>query len=181
MPLCIRDTPGVNDTFMIREQITIRAIRESRICVVVLAAHQALSSVDLALIRMISNVKSREVIIVVNRVDELSDPASQIPEIRDSIRQTLHTHDGPKDAQIIFTSAYCAIAALSRQTDAVDERSLTALTDWAKGEDLLPDTMVGIDELLWRLSGVPRIYEALSERIAEGMGQELLDRSRNRR
>ena len=47
MPLCIRDTPGVNDTFMIREQITIRAIRESRICVVVLAAHQALSSVDL--------------------------------------------------------------------------------------------------------------------------------------
>ncbi len=71
MPLCIRDTPGVNDTFMIREQITIRAIRESRLCVVVLAAHQALSSVDLALIRMIANVKSREVIIVVNRIDEI--------------------------------------------------------------------------------------------------------------
>ena len=35
MPLCLRDTPGVNDTFMIREQITIRAIRESRMCVVV--------------------------------------------------------------------------------------------------------------------------------------------------
>ena len=34
--LCIRDTPGVNDTFMIREQITVNAIRESRLCVVVL-------------------------------------------------------------------------------------------------------------------------------------------------
>ncbi|NNF92198.1 MAG: hypothetical protein HKM96_12470, partial [Boseongicola sp.] len=98
MPLCIRDTPGVNDTFMIREQITIRAIRESRLCVVVLAAHQALSSVDLALIRMIANVKSREVIIVVNRIDELSDPVNQIPEIRDSIRQTLTEHDGPSEA-----------------------------------------------------------------------------------
>ena len=176
MPLCIRDTPGVNDTFMIREQITIRAIRESRICVVVLAAHQALSSVDLALIRMISNVKSREVIIVVNRVDELSDPKAQIPEIRDSIVQTLIDHDGPRDAEIIFTSAFCANAALSGRTDAVDETAIAALSDWAKGEGHLPDRLSGMEELLWRLSGVPTIYAALSERISEGMGQELLDR-----
>ena len=65
---------------MMREQITIRAIRDSRICVVVLSAHQALSSVDMALIRLISNIKSREVVIFVNRIDELSDPAKQIPE-----------------------------------------------------------------------------------------------------
>lgn len=176
MPLCIRDTPGVNDTFMIREQITIRAIRESRICVVVLAAHQALSTVDLALIRMISNVKSREVIIVVNRVDELSDPEAQIPEIRDSIRQTLADHDGPQDAQIIFTSAFCATAALTGQTDAVDQKTMSAMAAWAKTEGLLPEAVAGKEELLWRLSGVPSIYAALSERISEGMGQELLDR-----
>ena len=36
MPLCLLDTPGVNDTFMMREQITINALRDSRICVVVL-------------------------------------------------------------------------------------------------------------------------------------------------
>ncbi len=176
MPLCIRDTPGVNDTFMIREQITIRAIRESRICIVVLAAHQALSSVDLALIRMISNVKSREVIIVVNRVDELSDPKAQIPEIRDSIRQTLIDHDGPRDAEIIFTSAFCANAALTGRTDAIDETTIAALSEWAKEEGYLPDRLGGMEELLWRLSGVPTIYAALSGRISEGMGQELLDR-----
>ncbi|NNE81075.1 MAG: hypothetical protein HKN18_12475 [Silicimonas sp.] len=176
MPLCVRDTPGVNDTFMIREQITIRAIRESRICIVVLAAHQALSSVDLALIRMIANVKSREVIIAVNRIDELSDPKTQIPEIRDSIRQTLIDHNGPEDAQIIFTSAFCANAALMGQTDILDQKALNALSDWAKDEGLLPDQLGGIEELLWRLSGLPAIYAALSERISEGMGQELLDR-----
>ena len=43
--LCLRDTPGVNDTFMMREQITIGAIRDSRLCVVVLSAHQALKAV----------------------------------------------------------------------------------------------------------------------------------------
>ena len=45
IPICLRDTPGVNDTFLMREQITIQAIRESRICVVVLSAGQALTSV----------------------------------------------------------------------------------------------------------------------------------------
>lgn len=85
--LCIRDTPGVNDTFMMREQVTIRAIRDSRLCVVVLSAHQALTSVDMAVIRMISTLKARDVVIFVNRIDELSDPATQVPEIHDSIRQ----------------------------------------------------------------------------------------------
>jgi len=176
MPLCIRDTPGVNDTFMIREQITIRAIRESRICVVVLAAHQALSSVDLALIRMIANVKSREVIIVVNRIDELSDPKAQIPEIRDSIRQTLTDHDGPKDAQIIFTSAFCGNAALMGRTDVLDDRTRDALVDWATEDGVLKGTDYSDEELLWRLSGLPSVYAALGSRISEGMGQELLDR-----
>jgi len=50
--VCIRDTPGVNDTFMMREQITLNAISESRICVVVLSAHQALSTMDAALMRI---------------------------------------------------------------------------------------------------------------------------------
>ena len=176
MPLCIRDTPGVNDTFMIREQITIRAIRESRICVVVLAAHQALSSVDLALIRMIANVKSREVIIVVNRVDELSDPINQIPEIRASIKKTLVDHDGPKEAEIIFTSAFCANAALMGREDALDTPTRDKMAEWAKKEELLPQGDLQADELLWHLSGVPQVYAALATRISEGMGQELLDR-----
>lgn len=177
MPLCIRDTPGVNDTFMIREQITIRAIRESRICVVVLAAHQALSSVDMALIRLIANVKSREVIIAVNRCDELSDPKTQIPQIQESIRRTLIEHDGPKDAQIIFSSAYCATAALTGNVDAVDEDTLAALTDWAVEEGRVQDpSALTPEELLWDISGLPSIYEAISDRIADGAGQDMLDR-----
>ena len=177
MPLCIRDTPGVNDTFMIREQITIRAIRESRICVVVLAAHQALSTVDMALIRLIANVKSRDVIIAVNRVDELSDPVSQIPEIRDSIRQTLKDHDGPKDAEIIFCSAYFATAALTGNLDAVDPESLENMKAWAQADGRVPapDALTP-NELYWDISGLPAIYAAISERIVEGNGQELLDR-----
>jgi len=173
---CIRDTPGVNDTFMMREQITINAIRESRLCVVVLSAHQALSSVDMALIRLISNIKSREVIIFVNRMDELSEPAKQVPEIRASIQKTLADKQGPQDAQIIFGSALWANIALSSTLDSLPDDSADALLNWAEVEMQNIPTATTASELVWALSGIPKLQLALSERFAEGAGTELLDR-----
>ncbi len=180
MDFCIRDTPGVNDTFMMREQITIRAIRESRMCVVVLSAHQALSTVDMALIRLISNLPSREVIIFVNRIDELGDPSAQVPEIRESIRKTLAEHQGPTKAEIIFGSAYWANHVLSAGAKGITEESQTALFNWAETaltedqEDLEPD------EMIWELSGVPALLNAISGRVRQGSGKEVLTRaSRN--
>ena len=180
IPLCVRDTPGVNDTFMMREQITINALRDSRICVVVLSAHQALSSMDMGLIRLISNVKSREVVIFVNRIDELSDPAAQVPEIRDSILQTLADNNGPEDPQVIFGSAYWANIALSEDLNDIVADSAAAMFNWA--EVALDEGTAGMEtnELVWKLSGVPELYAALSERIAEGPGAEVLSAARKR-
>lgn len=176
MKLCIRDTPGVNDTFMMREQITIRAIRDSRICVVVLSAHQALSSVDMAIIRLISNIKSREVIIFVNRIDELSDPAVQVPEIRQSIFQTLKNHEGPVDAQIIFGSAYWANKALSDSLESLSQDSALSLYNWAEKELEYSTKSQSPTEMIWELSGIPTLFRALSDRIAEGVGQDAIDK-----
>lgn len=177
--LCIRDTPGVNDTFMMREQITISAIRDSRICVVVLSAHQALTSMDMALIRLISNVKSREVVIFVNRIDELADPANQIPEIRDSIISTLKKANAPSDIEIIFGSAYWANHALSGTLNDLSEDSAKALFSWAE-ESLAPEKNPETPEqTAWKLSGLPALYTALSERIVEGVGGEMIDKISN--
>ena len=180
MPICLRDTPGVNDTFMMREQITINALRDSRICVVVLSAHQALSSMDMGLIRLISNVKAREVVIFVNRIDELSNPGEQVPEIRDSILQTLADNNGPENPQVIFGSAYWANMALSEDLDDIVADSAEALFNWA--EAALSSESAGMEtkELVWHLSGVPELYKALSERISEGPGAEILSASRKR-
>jgi hypothetical protein len=174
MPLCIRDTPGVNDTFMMREQITIKALRDSRICVVVLSAHQALSSMDMGLIRLISNVKSREVVIFVNRVDELSDPANQIPEIRASIIQTLADNNGPKAAEVLFGSAYWANMALGGDLSEIVDDSANALFNYA--ESIIGDGATDMDsfEMVWQLSGLPHLFDAIGARIAEGPGRERL-------
>ncbi|MFK7751540.1 MAG: dynamin family protein [Sedimentitalea sp.] len=176
MPLCVRDTPGVNDTFMMREQITIQAIRDSRLCVVVLSAHQALSSTDLALIRLISNIKSREVIIFVNRIDELSDPRTQVPEIRASILDTLRQHKGPVDAHILFGSALWANFAMSGALSKLPQASAAALYNWAEGGN----HSIGADsdpiELLWDLSGLPSLYRAISDRVSEGVVPDTVGR-----
>ncbi len=174
--LCIRDTPGVNDTFMIREQITVNAIRESRLCVVVLSAHQTLSTVDMALIRMISNINARDVIIFVNRIDELGDPVRETGEIRKSITATLKALDGPTDAEIIFGSAHWASHALSGAIEGMGEASGEALVQWAE-ENLTEELAeLSLEKTIWEMSGVPALCKAISARIDQGEGAEFTDR-----
>jgi hypothetical protein len=176
-PMCVRDTPGVNDTFLVREQITVNAIRSSRVCVVVLSAHQALSTVDMALIRMIANIRARDVIIFVNRIDELGDPVNEIPQIRNSIRETLQAQNGPADATILFGSAHWGTNALSGDLNELGEASANALVAMAEHE-----ARGGLEEnnavdAIWRLSGLPALGRAISERIIEGEGREMVEQA----
>lgn len=157
--LCLRDTPGVNDTFMIREQITLNALRGSRLCVMVLSATQALTSVDLALIRMISNIDTREVIIFVNRIDELADPARDIPEIRDSIRETLRSQGGPTDAEIIFGCGHWAGQALTEGIEALGQDSADALLSWAEANHDETAPFDTVEEMIWALSGMQALWQ----------------------
>lgn len=173
MKLCVRDTPGVNDTFLMREQITIQAIRESRICVVVLSAHQALSTTDLALVRLITNVKSREIIIFVNRIDELAEPTRQVPEIRAAILEMLAQHKGPADAKIIFGSALWSQYAMMGTLPGLPEDSKAALLNWAESPEVSSTSKTDPRTILWDLSGLPALFEAIEARIIEGVGREL--------
>ncbi|WP_299722476.1 dynamin family protein [uncultured Tateyamaria sp.] len=178
--LTLRDTPGMNDTFMMREQITIRSIRDSKICCVVLSAHQALNAVDMGIIRMISSVKSRQVVIFVNRVDELSCPHEQIPEIHASLLKTLTNRDDPEGPQIIFGSAIWGDAAQRDCIADLPPDSIAALEDYGSYA-----TVPGIEDMdergaVWALSGVPALYTALGERIAEGAGRKAISSVRRR-
>src|SRR3546814_15588565 len=47
------DTPGTNDPFLVRDEITRRALENADIYIVVLTARQALSSADVALLRIL--------------------------------------------------------------------------------------------------------------------------------
>ncbi len=170
------DTPGVNDTFMVREQITLRALRGSEVCIVVLAAHQALSTMDMALMRIISQFENRQVILFVNRVDELQDPVAQIPEIRERVIETLKTSGVDTKTDIIFGSAKWAEVALTGDASELSSDSRAALNKMHKTASLAP----GDDPVnaIWELSGMPALLTAMNERIADGSGERLLERTR---
>ncbi|MCP5039262.1 MAG: hypothetical protein GY945_16850 [Rhodobacteraceae bacterium] len=177
--MCLRDTPGVNDTFMMREQITIQAIRDSRICVVVLSAGQALTSVDMGLIRLISNLKSREVIIFVNRIDELPDPRTQVAEIEQSIRQTLKDHHGPHDAEIVFGSAYWANRVLCGEIEEMRPNGSKVLLEWAEARLKADDSNHSASNMVWELSGIPALLKAISQRVVRNLGNPCLSEIAN--
>ncbi|WP_135502097.1 dynamin family protein [Roseovarius aestuariivivens] len=174
--MCIRDTPGVNDTFMMREMVTIQALRDSRICLVVLSATQALTSVDMALLRMISNLKSRDVIIFVNRIDELPDPAAQMVEIEESIRATLKTNNGPEDAELVFGSAYWANMALTGELGRMHASSADALLSYTKA--VLGSTTIekAPSDVIWEFSGLPQLMAAVSKQVITNLGKPFLSK-----
>ncbi len=176
--VCLRDTPGVNDTFMVREQITLRSLRGSEICLVVLSAHQALNTTDMALVRMISNFEKRQIILFVNRIDELPNPAQQIAEIRASIIDTLKSRNAPHDCEIVFGSAKWAEIALTGGLNEMSAESQAALFDWAEANTTVaPEDP---NEFVWMLSGVPDLNRAINRRILEGSGKRLLENIRSR-
>ena len=174
--LSIQDTPGVNDPFLMREQITLRVVRNTELCVVILSANQALNTVDLALIRLLSTLDKRQVVIFVNRIDELEKPSTQVAEIRESLMGTLSRHGVGGTADIVFGSAKWAEAALSGKLDDLSKASIDTLFDWASA--------AGIEEgnnpveYAWKLSGLPALIEAIGERVAEGAAARALQKAR---
>lgn len=176
LKLC--DTPGVNDTFMVREQITLRSLRGSEVCVVVLAASQALTTMDMALMRVISQFENRQLILFINRIDELNDPVTQVPEIRERIMETLAQNDISTDTSVVFGSAMWAEAALTGDPDILTDDSREALNTFYVATGLDAER-ISLDKI-WALSGMPDLLFAINERIAEGSGLRLIERTRSK-
>ena len=173
--LLVRDTPGVNDTFLVREQITINALRRSKVCVAVLSAHEALNTTDLALVRLVSSYQNRQVILFVNRIDELSQPSVQVPEIRDSIERTLKTLKVNTGGCLLFGSALWAEMALTGDLSELDlnEDARAAFDDWAAKGGFADDPDPNVR--VWHMSGMPALLHAIQERIVWDAGKRHLE------
>jgi GTP-binding protein EngB required for normal cell division len=174
--LSLQDTPGVNDPFLMREQITLRVVRNTELCVVVLSANQALNTVDLALIRLLSTLEKRQVVIFVNRIDELERPSTQVAEIHESLISTLTRHGVGGTADIVFGSAKWAEAALNNRLDEMSRASIETLFDWAQAANI--DRTDDPVSYAWKLSGIPTLVEAIGVRIAEGAAARVLEKAR---
>ena len=181
LPLVIEDTPGVNDPFLVREQMTIETLERASICVLVLSAYQALSTVDLGLMRLLRTLRADQVVIFVNRVDELTDRAAEIPRIERSIRAVLGRNGLEGEVRIVFGSAVWAQRVMTGDLSDLDAEDWDVLTDPGLGNPDRPaeesaDDRQALQQHMRDLSGLPDLKEALAECIARGPGRTALRR-----
>ncbi|NPD16114.1 hypothetical protein HOY34_12985 [Xinfangfangia sp. D13-10-4-6] len=171
--LSLQDTPGVNDPFLMREQVTLRSVTNASICVVVLSAAQAMNSVDLALIQLLCALESRRVIIFVNRIDELQDPAREVPEIRSALQRVLADHGIGDIGTIVFGSALWAEAVLGGGAVPLPAASGASLARLAQQDEAIDPA--AFPALAWQHSGVPDLLEAIGGAVSEGAAAQLTE------
>ena len=163
LPLIFRDTPGINDPFLIREQATLGSLASTDVCVLTLSASQALNMSDVGLMKVVLSRDPDDVIIFVNRIDELEDLPRQISEIRNSIDGSLRHHGMQQLPQILFGSAIWADAALCGDFSSLLPSSLNAMERLSRENGQIAQT----DAL--SLSGVLDLRGAIAASLRSGV------------
>jgi len=107
-PIRFTDTPGVNDPCLIRDKITWQAIGESDYYLVILSAHQAMSQMDEALLKILSEKGSGRAVIFINRIDELSNVAADARLLQRSVQHDITRIFGGAPAAVLCGSALWA-------------------------------------------------------------------------
>ncbi len=113
-PTVVIDTPGVNDPFLVRDEITRQNLEAADICVVVVTAWQRLSATDLNLLRMLRGLKKDRLIVFVNKVDELKGGEAIVQEVGRQVSLTLEQEFPATHIPVILGSAAFAHKALNR-------------------------------------------------------------------
>jgi hypothetical protein len=113
VPTSIIDTPGTNDPFLVRDEITRRTLEAADIYIVMLTARQALSSADVALLRILRGLQKDRIAVFINRIDELSDIARDCPTIIEHVRAGLRREFPTAEIPIVAGSALWADTAIA--------------------------------------------------------------------
>ncbi|MBY6154365.1 dynamin family protein [Vannielia litorea] len=172
VPTIVTDTPGVNDPFLVRDEFTCRSLDKSDVFLVALSAHQPLTDVDIALIRILAKQDEKDVLIFVNRIDELDDYNLEVPKVMQDVERRLRKAIPNMDFRVVAGSAHMANVAMrmddeaAEARDALDTPELMAYLQTKYGK--VP--MDQADRLLLA-SGLDDVKRALSETIDNGVGR----------
>lgn len=176
VPTILTDTPGINDPFLVRDEVTCRALDRSDMFIMVLSAHQALTDIDLGLMRLLSQQGSRDVLIFVNRLDEVDQYDSRYEKILKDVSDRLDDAIPDNDFKIILGSGFMADAVQTpgvtgaELREELDTPVLAAYLEAAYGRcpyDQGERLMLG--------SGVTALRDAMSEMIENGVAKQQVE------
>jgi hypothetical protein len=116
-PATIVDTPGTNDPFLVRDEISREALKSADAYIVVMNAQQALTSSDLDLLRLLHGLQRSRLVVFVNRVDQLANPAKDGKAVVAHVRSKLAAEFPSVSIPILAGSALWAANAAAGKTD----------------------------------------------------------------
>ncbi len=172
-PTVILDTPGVNDPFLVRDEITRQNLEEADICVVVLTARQPLSTADLSLLRMLRGLKKERLVIFINKIDEIGGNDEVVREVSRRVAAIVKQEFPSAHIPIVFGSAIWARKALSsgafgrpaQTPNAQPAGAEQAGFDWPS-HDEIADAVTA--ETFFLRSGLSSLAVAVSEMMQAG-------------
>jgi hypothetical protein len=183
-PAVIIDTPGVNDPFLVREEITHGYLGEADVYLVVLTAQQPLSQSDLALLRMLKGLQKDRIIMVVNRIDLVGNLADHSEKMIAHIQAALTREFPHANIPVILASAHWANTALNGDEEELADVLTPSLADYAEKLSELDQNPFGrpaanwtheqVEQMLFQISGIPTLIYEVERLIGHSVTAERL-------
>ncbi len=177
-PTVVIDTPGVNDPFLVRDEITRQNLERANIFVIVVTARQLLSSADLDLLRILRGLNKDQIVIFINKIDEIDDFPAHSAMIMERIRGLLKREFPASHIPVVTGSALWAEIALGDDSD--ERQALARAFGRDRGPLSLAESSGGfwpsdpaveyawLTELILTRSGVQDLALAVSEILQRG-------------
>jgi Elongation factor Tu GTP binding domain len=104
-PVTLIDTPGHNDPFLVRDEITRRALDGADVVLCILSALQPLTAADVGLLRLLSGLQTK-IVVFINRIDQLDDPAVDGSSVKSAVERRLRLEFPAIDIPVIIGSSW---------------------------------------------------------------------------
>jgi signal recognition particle receptor subunit beta len=175
-PTVLIDTPGTNDPFLVRDEITRRSLDGADFHIVVLTARQPLSTADVALFRILRGLNKERIVVFVNRIDQLATLPQDAQTVAELVHDGLRAEFPDIDIPIVVGSALWANASLSIGTadlSSVVDPTFSAYARQVTGKDIARKDVAAagglppgeLADMLMTCSGLPQLRDRLNHAI----------------
>jgi hypothetical protein len=174
-PVTLIDTPGNNDPFLVRDEITRRVLDGPDVVICIVSALQPLSAADMALLRLLAGLQTTKIVVFGNRVDQLSDPVVDGSAFKSAVEHRLRLEFPAIDIPVIIGSSWWGnIAALANDANLSAHLTPSQVSALAKALPHVPqiDGSLGrvdrlrLSDALYQRSGMPQVAAAVERSMA---------------
>lgn len=172
-PSTLVDTPGTNDPFMIRDEITRLSLGSADVYVVVLTATQPLSETDVSLLRIMRGLNKDRIVVFVNRIDDLQDLDRELPQVVGFVEARLAEEFPGSHIPVVYGSAWWANQAYVFEPPAAQRILMRRSAGYLlragllRPDELGPSSLASADfrdrvrQSLLAMSGIPALGQAI--------------------